>query len=172
MRAAKLARFLLLAGTLASGAALAAAGGGGPKVQYYQSSERNPGISVQLDKVLYMLSFANKGEYKVLPVVLDNPGDTPIILSRAEDTFTILAQGRRIPGVLDLAKANPEMWAALEPGLRQDLLYPSEVEARRIHVIYVLVPASEIQGLPQSFAFFIKSLGRTVEIKQPGARAD
>ncbi len=171
MRYPKLGCGVLLATALAADFSAAAFVGDGPVTQHYQSVESALKVSIDFDYTAYRLSFANNGEYKLFAAVLENTGPTPIGFSRSEDVFTVDAKGHRIQGILDLARANPQMWDTLDPDLRQALLYPAELDAHKRCVIYILAPASDLSGKPESFTFHVKSLGRALVIQTPPAMA-
>jgi hypothetical protein len=152
-----------------------AAGSGGTRADYYVSRDAGPTLprlSVRFDRVIYALSVAG-GKYRVFPVMIENPTGAPrLALSRDEDGFTIVADGHEVRGILDLAHADPAMWDGLDSGLRQALLYPAGIEADETHIVYVLAPAAEITGMPTSFIYAIKSLGRPLELVKPAPMAD
>jgi hypothetical protein len=114
-----------------------------------------------------------QGKYKVFPLFLESRPDGPAVsLSRDGDTVSVSANGRTVTGILDLAKADPELWDGLDAPLKEALLYPATLEADEARTIYVLAPAAELQGKPDSFSLFIKSLDHTLEIRKPPPTAD
>jgi len=152
-----------------------AGGGGGTRADFYISRETDhtlPLLSVRFDRVIYMLSIAG-GKYRVFPVQIENPaGGRHLVLSREQDSFTVVADGHQVRGILDLAAADPAMWDGLDTNLRQALLYPASIEANQALTIYVLAPAAEVPGLPTSFTYAIQSLGRPLELVRPPPMAE
>ena len=152
-----------------------AAGSGGTRAEFYLSHESDPSLlrlSVRLDRVIYALSLAG-GKYRAFPVMIENPTGSPrVALSPDEDVFTIIADGHQVRGILDLAHADPAMWDGLDAGLRQALLYPAAIGPDEARIVYVLAPAAEIPGMPASFLYAIKSLGRSIELARPAPMAD
>ena len=152
-----------------------AGGGGGTRADIYITRESDhtlPLMSVRFDRVIYLLSIA-AGKYRVFPVLIENPaGGRSLVLSREQDSFTVVADGHPVRGILDLAQADPAMWDGLDTNLRQALLYPAAIEADQALTIYVLAPAAEISGLPTSFTYAIQSLGRPLELVRPPPMAE
>lgn len=164
----------IVAGGLTATATFAAAGGG-TKTTYYVTRDNRPDLpraAVRFDDVLYALNTV-QGKYKVFPLFLESrPDGTPVSLSPDGDTFSVSANGRTVPGILDLAKADPELWGSLETPLKEALLYPATLDADEARTIYILAPASELQGKPDSFSLFIKSLDHTLEIPKAAPMAE
>lgn len=154
---------------------MALAGGGGTRTTLYVTRDSRPDLpraAIRFDDVLYALNTV-QGKYKVVPVMLESgPEGLPIGLSRDADVFSISAGGRTVQGILDLAKADPELWGSLETPLKEALLYPAGLEPEEMRTIYILAPASELQGLPDSFSLFIKSLDHTLEIPKSAPMAE
>jgi len=152
-----------------------AAGSGGTRTDFYLSHEADPALprlSVRFDGVIYALSITG-GKYRVFPVMIEYPpGSSQIALSQDEDAFTVVADGRQVRGILDLAHADPAMWDGLDARLRQALLYPAAIAPDEARIIYVLAPAAEIPSMPTSFLYAIKSLGRSLELVRPAPMAD
>jgi hypothetical protein len=163
----------IVCGGLAATTAFAAAGG--TRTTLYVTRDNRPDLpraAIRFDDVLYALNTV-QGKYKVFSLMLESrPDGSPVSLSREADTFSISAGGRTVQGILDLAKADPELWGSLETPLKEALLYPAALEAEETRTIYVLAPASELQGMPESFSLFIKSLDYTLEIPKSAPMAE
>jgi hypothetical protein len=148
----------------------AAAGGGeGTREDYFESRDTTlPRLSVRFDRVIYGLSLTG-GKYKVFPVMIENrSGEARLVLSRQNDAFTIITHHHdEVPGILDLASADPALWDELDAELRQALLYPGALEPSETRIFYVLAPAAQITEIPESFVFLIKSLERSVKLERP-----
>ena len=164
---------LMVAG-LAAPPALSAASGG-TRAEFYVSLDKDPALprlSVRFDRVIYALSLAG-GKYRVFPVTIETrPDAARLVLSPQEDAVAVIADGREVRGILDLAAADPALWDGLDAGLRQALLYPGAIEAGDTRIVYVLAPAAEIAGMPESFAFSIQSLGRPLTLVRPPPKAE
>jgi hypothetical protein len=153
--------------------ALAAAGG--TRTTFYVTRDNPPDLpraQVRFDDVLFALNTV-QGKYKIFPLMLESrPDGSPVSLSREGDVFSINAGDHEVAGILDLAKADPELWGSLDTRLKEALLYPAGLEADETRMIYILAPAAELPGLPKSFTFFIKSLDRKLDIQKPAPTAD
>ena len=158
---------------LSANSALAAAGG--TRTTLYVTRENRqdlPRAQIRFDDVLYALNTV-QGKYKIFPLMLESrPDGSPVRLSPDGDAFSINANGHEVAGILDLAKADPELWASLDTRLKEALLYPAGLEADETRMIYILAPAAELPGLPDSFTLFIKSLDHKLDIQKPPPTAD
>lgn len=163
---------IAVAGLTAS-PALAAAGG--TRTTFYVTRDNRPDLpraQISFDSVLYALNTV-QGKYRVFPLMLESrPDGSPVSLSRDGDVFSINTNGHEVAGILDLAKADPELWGSLDTRLKEALLYPAGLEADETRMIYILAPAAELPGPPESFTFFIKSLDHKLDIQKPGPTAD
>jgi hypothetical protein len=159
---------------LAAGPALAAAGGDTHNAIYVVRAPDPdlPGASVQLDTVLFTLTTV-AGKYRIFVLRLEARDDRPdLALSRSADRVTVLLGDREVPALLDPASADPALWDGLDPTQRQALLYPGAIPAGTMRQLYLLVPAAEIGGVPSGFRLSIAALGRTLELRQAGPKAD
>jgi len=147
------------------------AGGGvlnNPRVFFTTDRPGQPGDAVgawvELQSILFRLTSV-QGKYKVLPVLVENRGAEPIALSRSDDTFLVLSEGRSVPGILQLSKVDREIWDSLDSSTQRMLSYPEQVGRNEAVMIYVFVKEADLSGLPQGFDYTVKSLGRTLTLR-------
>src|SRR5262249_38271051 len=127
-----------------------------------------PDVSIGVEIDMFTFPLNSFQGYKVVRVDIRNATDTPINLSRTDDSFEMVSEGAKtVKGVLDLGKDVPRIWDSLDPETRKALAYPLSLEKGAFRHLYILFPSDQISGLPLQFNYRIKSLGRTLTIEQP-----
>ena len=122
------------------------------------------GARVEFQSILFKLNTV-QGKYKVVPVLLENRGPEPIALSRSDDTFVVLFDGSSVPGILQLSKADRDLWDSLDSSTQRMLSYPEQVGKNEAVMIYVFVKEADLSGMPTGFDYTVKSLGRTLTLR-------
>lgn len=114
---------------------------------------------IEIDPVLFRLgTFA--GKYKVLRMEVENFGQRAIELNPSRDAVYVHFDGRDRPvvGILDLSRADPETWNHLPLDLKIALAYPQGIEPQQPRVVYVFLPAPDLDDLPSEIDYRIHSL--------------
>lgn len=147
------------------------AGGGvlnNPRVFFTTDLPGQPGETVgarvELQSILFKLNTV-RGKYKVVPVLVENRGPEPIALSRSDDTFLVLFEGRSAPGILQLSRVDREFWDSLDSSTQRMLSYPEQIGRNEAVMIYVFVKEADLSGMPKGFDYTVKSLGRTFTLR-------
>jgi hypothetical protein len=165
--------YVVVAGLALLGSAPSSHGAGGgvlnnPRVLFTTDRPGQPGetvgAQVELQSILFKLN-AVQGKYKVLPLLVENRGPEPIVLSRSDDTFMVLFEGRSVPGILQLSKVDRELWDSLDSSTQRMLSYPEQIGRNEAVMIYVFVKEAELPGMPQGFDYTVKSVGRTFTLR-------
>jgi len=128
---------------------------------------------VEIEKVTFLLTdLANK--YKVLRIRVENRSPTSLQLSSDNDTFDFVTgkQGN-VRAVLNLQKADPELWDSLDIVMREALVYPkiikgaknSSIGRAEVSYFFAFFPKERIKLLPLRFEYTIASLGQRVVIE-------
>jgi len=153
------------------------AGGGvlnDPRVLFTTDRPGQPGgtvgARVELQSILFKLNTV-QGKYKVFPLLVENRGPEPIALSRSDDTFALLFEGRSVPGILQLSRVDRELWDSLDSSTQRMLSYPEQIGRNEAVMIYVFVKEADLSGVPQGFDYTVKSLGRTLTLRALAAKA-
>jgi len=140
-------------------------------------------FAIEVDKIAFVLnSLENK--YRLIRVRVDNFSKTPILLSPDKDSFELkVEENISVKGVLNLRKADPQLWDSLTVELREALAYPQTFEPAKVSTdggrerpqpifLFIFFPKDKVPKLPGSFAYRIDSLDKTSEIRErlPAAR--
>jgi len=128
------------------------------------------GARVEFQWILFKLNTV-QGKYKVVPVLVENRGPEPIGLSRSDDTFAVLFEGRSVPGILQLSKADRDLWDSLDSSTQRMLSYPEQVGRNEAVMIYVFFKEADLSGMPTGFDYTVKSLGRTLTLRTLAPKA-
>lgn len=128
-------------------------------------------FSTTIDRLMFTLT-SLRNKYKVIRIQIENSSKSPISLSIEKDEMEIFFEdGKKINGILNIRKHDPELWSGFRLEIREMLAYPEVVTAppnRGVHNVFVFIPDPRLDVLPVIFRYKIDSLERKpVEIKMP-----
>jgi len=148
-------------------------GGELKETQYYGEVQMGDGsdkvlFSATLERVMFTLS-SLENKYKVIKIKIENKSKSPLALSIENDEIEIvLNNGKKIAGILNMRKHDPELWNGFNPEMRETLAYPDVVTPppKGVHNIFLFIPDPKLDTLPVVFRYRIDSLDKKmIEIK-------
>jgi hypothetical protein len=134
-------------------------------------------FNISIEPVMFRLQ-TMQGKYKMVRLRISNATSTPLALSADRDRLELLTRdGASVAAVLNPQRGDTAFWDALDATTRTTLAYPTTLKGSPDRgrggapsspeslYIYVLVPAAQVNDLPESFRYTIASLNQTIVIR-------
>jgi hypothetical protein len=133
-------------------------------------------FNVSIEPLMFRLQSV-QGKYRLLRLRVQNSTAATIAFSSDADRFDVITRGATVPAVLNPQHVDAPFWDALDATTRETLAYPMSLKgvapaapgARPASpesiYIYLLVPASQVSQVPDSFTYSIKSLNQVITIR-------
>ncbi len=142
-----------------------------------QAGNGNYTFAIDTSPIIFYLGTVNN-KYHVLLIRVKNNADTPLNLSKDQDTLDLIfSGGQKVKGLLNLPASDRATWDGLDTEIRTAVAYPDIVPPREEEGIYFYVPVGDVVGprkrheMPASITYTIKSLPSPVELRRPAASA-
>ena len=179
---------LVVLGTL-SGRYLHGSIGGGKSIytDYVAEVKGTTTGTYQFDIAIEPLIFrleTMQGKYRLVRLKISNGTTTNLVLSADRDSIELVPHnGAAVAAVLNPLRLDPTFWGALDQQTRDELTYPVMLNGipapsrgappsrQESLYIYLLVPASQVSEVPESFRYTIASLNQTIQIRTMRAAA-
>jgi hypothetical protein len=161
---------------------LAGADGGKAKNVIYEGQARPQTgngswqFTIDTSPIIFYVGTVNN-KYHVVLIRLRSTVETPLNLSKDQDTIELHFGAQRVKGLLNLSATDRATWDRLETEIRTAVAYPDIVPAREEEGIYCFVPIGDVQGprkkheMPSVIMYNIRSLQGPVELRRRGVAA-
>jgi hypothetical protein len=108
---------------------------------------------------------AVRDRYRLIQVLVSNVTRKPLRLSEENDKFEFQTGDKKIIGITQMYKQDPQFWDSLPKTSRARLAYPKQIAPGEEENIIVFVPTDSLGVPPDAIFVTLKSLGQSVRLR-------